>query len=62
MPAFSSNVQGREPQGVIPAPDYEKFQDEMKTKLEALTDDKGQPLHSLVFKPTELTRMFAIFP
>ena len=48
------NIQGREPNGVIPAPDYEKFQDEMKTRLEALTDDKGQPLHSLVFKPKEL--------
>ncbi len=48
------NVQGREPQGVIPAAEYEKVQDEMKSKLEALTDDKGQPLKSLVFKPREL--------
>ena len=48
------NVQGREPQGVIPAGEYEKFQDEMKSKLEALPDDKGRPLKSLVFKPREL--------
>jgi predicted AlkP superfamily phosphohydrolase/phosphomutase len=48
------NVQDREPQGVVLAGEYEKFQDEMKSKLEALTDNKGQPLHSLVFKPREL--------
>ncbi len=50
------NVQGREPQGVILASDYEAFQDEMKARLEALTDDKGQPLNSLVFKPGEIYR------
>jgi predicted AlkP superfamily phosphohydrolase/phosphomutase len=48
------NVQGREPQGVIPAGEYESFQDEIKLRLEALPDDKGQPLKSLVFKPKEL--------
>jgi predicted AlkP superfamily phosphohydrolase/phosphomutase len=48
------NVQGREPQGVIPASEYGCFQDEMKARLEALPDDKGQPLKSLVFKPREL--------
>ena len=48
------NVQGREPNGVIPANEYESFQNEMKARLEALPDDKGNPLHSLVFKPKEL--------
>jgi len=48
------NVQGREPQGVIPQSEYENFQNEMKKKFEALTDDKGKPLNSLVFKPKEL--------
>jgi predicted AlkP superfamily phosphohydrolase/phosphomutase len=50
------NVQGREPQGVIPAGDYEAFQDEMKARFEALSDDKGRPLNSLVFKPKEIYR------
>jgi len=50
------NVQGREPQGVIPQDGYEAFQNEMKTKLENLQDDKGQPMHSLVFKPGEIYR------
>jgi predicted AlkP superfamily phosphohydrolase/phosphomutase len=48
------NVQGREPNGVIPPGEYEFFQDEMKAKFETLTDDKGQPLNSLVFKPKEI--------
>ena len=50
------NVQGREPQGVIAAADYQSFQDEMKARLERLADDKGQPLKSLVFKPKEIYR------
>jgi len=48
------NVQGREPNGVVSPGEYESFQDEMKAKFEALTDDKGQPLNSLVFKPKEI--------
>ena len=50
------NVQGREPQGTIPAAEYESFRDQMKAQLEALSDDKSQPLHSLVFKPEEIYR------
>ena len=50
------NVQGREPQGVIPRAEYESFQGEMKASIEALPDDKGQPLKSLVFKPEEIYR------
>jgi predicted AlkP superfamily phosphohydrolase/phosphomutase len=48
------NVQGREPNGIIPASQYEAFQNEMKAKFEALPDDKGQPMNSLVFKPKEI--------
>jgi predicted AlkP superfamily phosphohydrolase/phosphomutase len=48
------NIRGREPEGVIPAGDYDAFQDEMKSHLEALEDDCGAPLHSLVFKPAEI--------
>lgn len=48
------NVKGREPNGVIDRADYEKFRDEIKTKLEATVDDKGQPMGTLVFKPEEI--------
>jgi len=50
------NVQGREPQGVIPQDQYESFRNEIKAKFEALPDDKGQPMNSLVFKPNEIYR------
>jgi predicted AlkP superfamily phosphohydrolase/phosphomutase len=48
------NVQGREPQGVIPQADYEAFRDEMKARFQALADPAGKPLGSLVFKPEEI--------
>ncbi len=50
------NVQGREPQGVVPASEYESFQNEMKARLEALPGENGQPMNSLVFKPQEIYR------
>ena len=50
------NVEGREPRGVIPAAQYETFRNEMKQRLEALTDPQGRPLNSLVFKPEEIYR------
>ena len=50
------NVEGREPRGVIPTKDYEAFRDEIKQKLEALTDPVGRPLRSRVFKPEETYR------
>jgi len=48
------NVHGREPNGVIPPGEYETFQEEMQARIESLTDDRGQPLRSLVFKPKEI--------
>jgi predicted AlkP superfamily phosphohydrolase/phosphomutase len=50
------NVAGREPTGVIPAEEYDSFQNEIKLRFEALTDGKDQPLNSLVFKPKEIYR------
>jgi len=48
------NVQGREPQGVISADQYESFRDEVKTALEAIPDEQGQPIGTRVFKPEEI--------
>jgi predicted AlkP superfamily phosphohydrolase/phosphomutase len=48
------NVKEREPQGVIPVTEYDAFQEEMKMRFERLTDDKGRPLNSLVFKPKQI--------
>lgn len=50
------NMRGREPQGVVPAADYESFQNEIKARLQALPDDKGGQLSNQVFKPKEIYR------
>lgn len=48
------NVEGREPEGCIPASDYEQVRDELIAKLEALPDHTGQPFGTRVFKPESL--------
>jgi predicted AlkP superfamily phosphohydrolase/phosphomutase len=48
------NVEGREPQGKIPARDYEKVRDQLKEMIEALPDHEGKPMGSVAFKPEEL--------
>jgi predicted AlkP superfamily phosphohydrolase/phosphomutase len=48
------NIHGRESLGVIPAPEYESFQNEMKARLETLPGENGQPMKSRVFKPQEI--------
>jgi len=50
------NVKGREPQGVIPQNEYEKFRDEVKAALEAITDESGKNIGTRVFKPQEIYR------
>jgi predicted AlkP superfamily phosphohydrolase/phosphomutase len=50
------NVEGREPQGRIPARDYEKVRDQVKEMIEAIPDDRGKPMGSVVFKPEDLYR------
>jgi len=48
------NVQGREPKGVIPQAEYEKFRDEVKAALEAITDESGKNIGTKAFKPGEI--------
>jgi predicted AlkP superfamily phosphohydrolase/phosphomutase len=50
------NVEGREPQGRIPAHEYEHVRDQLKEMIEALPDHQGKPMGSVVFKPDELYR------
>jgi predicted AlkP superfamily phosphohydrolase/phosphomutase len=47
------NVKGREPQGVIPPKQFEAVRNRLIRKLKALTDDKGEPLNTEVFKPSK---------
>jgi predicted AlkP superfamily phosphohydrolase/phosphomutase len=48
------NVQGREPQGVIPPTHYEAFRDRLAQEIVAIPDDHGQPLGTRVLRPDEL--------
>jgi predicted AlkP superfamily phosphohydrolase/phosphomutase len=48
------NVEGREPQGVVPAGDYERVRDELRARLEALEDDRGRPMGTVAHKPEDL--------
>ena len=50
------NVQGREPEGIIPASEYEKYRNELKTKMEAMVDEDGNLIHTKAFKPEEIYR------
>jgi len=50
------NVKGREPNGTIDPADFESFRDDLKTQLEATTDETGKPLGTLVFKPEDIYR------
>ncbi len=48
------NVTGREPEGILAPGDYDAFYAEMKAKFEAIVDDRGAPMGSLVFRPSEI--------
>jgi predicted AlkP superfamily phosphohydrolase/phosphomutase len=50
------NVKGREPRGIIPQQEYESFRNQLKAKLEAIEDEKGQNINTRVFKAEELYR------
>jgi predicted AlkP superfamily phosphohydrolase/phosphomutase len=48
------NVEGREPEGAVPAADYERVRSELKEKLEALGDEQGRPIGTVAHRPEEL--------
>jgi predicted AlkP superfamily phosphohydrolase/phosphomutase len=45
------NVQGREPEGMIPAGDYERVRDELAAELSAIPGAQGEALPTKVYKP-----------
>jgi predicted AlkP superfamily phosphohydrolase/phosphomutase len=48
------NVQGREPDGVIPEAEYEATREELIHKIEAMTDHDGNPMGNKAWKPDAL--------
>jgi predicted AlkP superfamily phosphohydrolase/phosphomutase len=48
------NVEGREPNGSIPAADYESVRDELVRKIEEMVDHEGKPLGNKALKPEDI--------
>src|SRR4051812_1019812 len=49
------NVEGREPQGTIPAADYERVRTELAARLAAIPDHTGKPIDTKVYRPEEVS-------
>ena len=47
------NVEGREPEGIIPKAEYETVRDDLVAKIEAMVDHEGNPLGNRALKPEE---------
>lgn len=52
----------REPQGIVPARQYEPLRDELICRLETLTDHQGRPLGTRAHKPQSLYQTVAGVP
>src|SRR5579884_1121306 len=48
------NVRGREPQGIVSPAEYDAFRTQLAREIEAIPDEKGQPIGTRVLKPEEL--------
>lgn len=48
------NVEGREPNGIIPAGDYDKVREELVAGIESMVDHEGNPMGNKALKPEEL--------
>lgn len=50
------NVQGREPNGIIPPEQYEAVRDKLAAHIQSIPDPHGSPIGTTVFKPEEIYR------
>lgn len=48
------NVEGREPQGIVPPEDYEKIVEELTKKLEQIKGPNGEKLDNKVYNPEDI--------
>jgi predicted AlkP superfamily phosphohydrolase/phosphomutase len=56
------NVQGREPQGIIPPSQYEAVREKLAREIAAIPDAVGRPIGTQVFKPEQLYRRIKGIP
>jgi predicted AlkP superfamily phosphohydrolase/phosphomutase len=50
------NIRGREPQGVIEPSEVEAVKEQLISRLEAITDESGQPIGTKVYRPEKVYR------
>lgn len=48
------NVEGREPEGIVPAAEYERERDELIQKLQAIPDHQGRVMVTKALKPEDI--------
>ncbi|HWZ17321.1 MAG TPA: alkaline phosphatase family protein, partial [Ktedonobacteraceae bacterium] len=48
------NIEGREPQGIVKADEFESLRNELKEKFEALEDPDGVNIGTTVYKPRDI--------
>jgi len=56
------NLEGREPCGIVPRREYEPLLDDLTARLEALPNDRGEPMGTRVFRPREIYRQLNRIP
>lgn len=50
------NVKGREPEGIIDPADYDAFRDKVQADFEAITDENGKNIGTVVLRPEKIYR------
>jgi len=50
------NVKGREPEGLIEPGEYDAFRDKIQREMEAITDEKGVNIGTVVLRPEKIYR------
>ena len=48
------NVEGREPNGIVPQGDYDAVREELIAKIEAIVDHEGNPMGNRALKPEDI--------
>lgn len=56
------NVEGREPQGIIPQSAYERERDELAARLAAIPAPDGTPIDTVTYKPEQIYRTVRRIP
>lgn len=56
------NLQGREPNGLVPQDKYQTVCRELTEKLEAMLDHQGKPMHTQVHRPEQIYRSTRGYP